>query len=76
MKNSVGLIVQTVLAVAIIIFVGLYFVEEDLLIVLKTLMTLFMFVLAYNNQVTFKRNKWYTMTYIVVGLLIIGSIIF
>lgn len=76
MKNSVGLIVQTVLAVAIVIFAGLYFVEEDLLIVLKTLMSLFMFVLAYNNQVTFKRNKWYTMTYIVVGLLIIGSIIF
>ncbi len=76
MKNSIGLIVQTVLAVAIVAFAGFYFFDNSTIFILQALMALFMFVLAYNNQVTFKRSKAYTITYIIVGLLIIGAIIF
>lgn len=76
MKNSIGLVVQTVLAVAILAFAILYFVEHEFLIVLQAFMALFMFVLAYNNITTFKRNKKFTVAYIVVGILILGAMIF
>lgn len=74
--SSIGLIIQTVLAIAILAFAGIYFLESSTLVILQALMALFMFILAYNNQVTFKRGKWYTTIYIVVGLLILGAIIF
>lgn len=76
MKNSVGLVVQTVLAVAILAFAVLYFLESEFLITLQAFMALFMFVLAYNNISTFKRDKKFTVTYIVVGFLILGAMIF
>ena len=76
MKNNVGLVAQTVLSVALVTFAIFYFLEPKVLIVLQTLTALFMFVLAYNNKVTFKRNKWCTIAYLVAGFLIIGAIIF
>ena len=76
MKNNVGLVVQTVLSVAVLAFAIFYFLEPNILVVLQALTALLMFVFAYNNHITFKRNKWYTIAYIVVGLLIIGTIIF
>jgi len=76
MKNNIGLVIQTVLAVAIVAFACLYFFENSVLVVLQSLMAMFMFVLAYNNHMTFKRDKKFTITYIIVGILIIGSIIF
>ena len=60
MKNNIGLIIQTVLSVAVVAFSILYFLEPTVLVILQSLSALFMFVLAYNNQTTFKRNKWYT----------------
>ena len=75
-KSNVGLVVQTVLAVAIVAFTILYFFENQTLVILQSLMALFMFVLACNNHLTFKRGKWFTITYIVVGILILGAIIF
>jgi len=76
MKNNIGLIIQAILAVFIVTFAILYFLESSFLTVLQYLMALFMFILAYNNHVTFKRNKYYTITYIVVGILIIGAMVF
>ena len=75
-NNSVGLVVQTVLSVAIVAFAILYFFEANVLVILESLTALFMFVMAYNNHITFKRHNWYTIAYIIIGLLIIGTIIF
>jgi len=75
-NNNVGLVAQTVLSVAIVAFAILYFFETSFLVILEALTALFMFVMAYNNHVTFKRKNWYTIAYIVIGILIIGSIIF
>lgn len=75
-KKNIGLLIQTVLAICIVAFAILYFVDKGFLIVLQSLMSLFMFILAYNNHHTFKRSKAYTYTYIVVGFLIIGAVIF
>lgn len=75
-KSNIGLVIQTVLSVAVLAFSILYFYEKQTLIILQSLMAILMFVLAYNNHTTFKRNKAYTITYIVVGILIIGAIIF
>lgn len=75
-KSNIGLVIQTVLSVAVLAFSILYFYEKQTLIILQSLMAILMFVLAYNNHTTFKRNKFYTITYIVVGILIIGAIIF
>lgn len=76
MKSNVGLVIQTVLAVAIVAFACLYFFESSVLVILQSLMALFMFVLAFNNETTFKRNKCFTACYIIVGILILGAIIF
>jgi len=75
-KNNVGLIIQAVLAVAVVAFSIFYLLEKQFLIILQALTALFMFVLAYNNHITYKRNKWYTITYIIVGILIIGAMVF
>lgn len=75
-NNSVGLVIQTVLSVFIVAFAILYFFEPNVLIITESLTALFMFVMAYNNHVTFKRKNWYTIAYIVIGIIIIGSIIF
>ena len=75
-KKNMGLLIQTVLAVSIVAFAMLYFFDKTFLIVLQALMSVFMFVLAYNNHHTFKRSNLFTYTYIVVGILIIGALIF
>lgn len=75
-KKNMGLLIQTVLAVCIVAFAFLYFFDNTFLIVLQSLMAAFMFILAYNNHTTFKRNKLYTYAYIIVGILIIGAIVF
>jgi len=76
MKNSVGIIIQAILAVAVVTFSIFYLLEPMVLTILQSLTSLFMFVLAYNNNMTYKRNKWYTITYIMVGILIIGAMVF
>jgi len=76
MKNSVGIIIQAILAVAVVTFSIFYLLEPMVLTILQSLTSLFMFVLAYNNHMTYKRNKWYTITYIMVGILIIGAMVF
>ena len=75
-NNSVGLVIQTVLSVAIVMFAIFYFFEPNVLVILESLTALFMLVMAYNNHVTFKRKNWYTIAYIVIAVLIIISIIF
>ena len=75
-KSNIGLVIQTVLSVAVLAFSALYFFEKQTLVILQSLMAILMFVLAYNNHTTFKRNKTLTITYIIVGILIIGAIIF
>lgn len=75
-KSNIGLVIQTVLSVAVLAFSTLYFFEKQTLVILQALMAILMFVLAYNNHTTFKRNKALTITYIIVGILIIGAIIF
>jgi len=75
-NNGVWLVVQTVLSVAIVAFAIFYFFEPSVLVILEALTALFMFVMAYNNHIIFKRKNWYTIAYIVVGILIIASIIF
>lgn len=75
-KSNIGLVIQTVLSVAVLAFSALYFFEKQTLVILQSLMAILMFVLAYNNHTTFKRNKALTITYIIVGILIIGAIIF
>ena len=75
-KNDAGLIIQTVLSVAVIAFSILYFIVPEVLVIVQLLTALFMFVLAYNNHMIFKRNKYYTVAYIVIGLLILGVAIF
>ena len=75
-NNGVWLVVQTVLSVAIVTFAIFYFFEPGVLVILEALTSLFMFVMAYNNHIIFKRRNWYTIAYIVVGILIVASIIF
>jgi len=75
-NNSVGLVVQTVLSVAIVAFAIFYFFEPSVLVILESLTALFMLVMAYNNHITFKRKNWYTIAYIVIAILIIFSIVF
>ena len=74
--NSVGLVVQTVLSVAIVAFAIFYFFEPSVLVILEALTAIFMLVMAYNNHITFKRKNWYTIAYIVIAILIILSIVF
>ena len=75
-KNDVGLVVQIALFPFLIAFAILCFFEKESLPIVEALTAIFMFVMAYNNHITFKRKKWYTIAYIVAGMLIIGSIIF
>ncbi len=73
--KNIGIIAQIIVAIFTLTFVIFYFLEPEFLIALQSLIALFMFILAYNNHITFKRSKIYTITSIIVGILIIGSTI-
>lgn len=75
MKNkNLGLLIQLVLVICSIIFFIISLFEKTFLYLAEILVALTLFVMAYNNQKTYKR-KYFTIIYIIFACFIIISTI-
>ena len=74
MKNkSLGLVIQFVLSFCTVIFFFVSLFESSFLVVVKSLIGLTLFSMAYNNATMYKR-KYFTFVYIVFAVIVIASI--
>lgn len=75
--KNIGIYAQAILSIFLILTIIVYAISKEQLFINLTIvyMSLLMFVMAYNNHIMFKR-KYFSILYIVTGLLIVGSFIF
>ncbi len=73
--NRITLLIQIVLMVFIISFGILSIFNKDLFMIFEILMSVMMFVLAFNNQKFYKR-KYMTYVYLVFGILLLVGLFF
>ena len=72
-NNDVGLMIQFILMFWIFVFSIVALFEKSFFIAMELIISLTLFVMAYNNQKTFKRKNL-TAVYIICALFIIMSL--
>lgn len=74
-KKELGLILQVISIIGLIILGIMYMLGKDVSVPIYLVMSLTMFIMAFNNHYTFKKKNM-TIIYIIVGLIVLISTIF
>lgn len=69
-NNDVGLLIQIILVFFVLVFSIITFFQPIFLVMSEILVAFLMFIMAYNNQKTFKR-KGITYVYIITGIIML-----
>lgn len=73
--DSLGLLIQLTISIFLVAFTFAALLISELVVIPTLLLSMLMFVMAYNNQKTFKR-KYATALYIVAGVIAAISAIY
>lgn len=74
-KQEIGSYGQIILGTITIIFGIMSMMNDDFFLIAELFIGLLMLVIAYNNQVVFKRKK-FTYIYVIVGVLVIAYAVY
>ena len=72
-NNDTGLMIQFILIFWVLVFSIITLIEQSFFMGMEILISLTLFVMAYNNHKVFKR-KYLTLIYIVVALILLASL--
>lgn len=73
-KEKIGLFLQLLLTIALVVLGVLYFINKININYIYALVSLLLFVMAFNNKYTYKKKNM-TKIYLIVGVLLLISVI-